>query len=99
MRLIKLLNYFKFNASFVFSLVPFYFNYFKISNLNKHYVIYSNLKYFNLLLFFFKNFSLLRLNILGDLCVVDFYTKKNRFKIIYNILSLNFGYRFFFNFF
>ena len=99
MRLTKFLSYLKFNLFYLYNLLPYYFNFLKFSNLNKNYFIFSEVKFFNFLIFFFKKNSLLRLSSISDLAVVDLYTKVNRFKLIYNLVSLSYGYRVFFNFF
>jgi len=42
-----------------------------------------------------KKASFLKLNILNDICVVDWVYKVNRFEIIYNFFSLSYALRLF----
>ena len=39
--------------------------------------------------------SLTQFRLLGDICVVDYPNKKNRFELIYNILSVKYNFRVF----
>jgi NADH dehydrogenase (ubiquinone) Fe-S protein 3 len=45
------------------------------------------------LLYFLKNNTLSQYKILSDMSAVDFPQKKNRFEILYNILSINYNSR------
>lgn len=45
------------------------------------------------ILFFFKNHTNCQYKILSDICVIDYINKKERFNIIYNLLSIKFNSR------
>ena len=45
------------------------------------------------LFFFFKNHTNCQFKVLSDLCVVDYINKKERFDVIYNLLSIRFNSR------
>jgi NADH dehydrogenase (ubiquinone) Fe-S protein 3 len=45
------------------------------------------------ILFFLKNHTNCQYKILSDLCAVDYINKKERFNIIYNLLSIRFNTR------
>jgi len=45
------------------------------------------------ILFFLKNHTNSQFKILSDICVVDYINKKERFEIIYNLLSIRFNNR------
>lgn len=45
------------------------------------------------ILFFFKNFSLFQYHILSSITAVDYIKKKNRFELVYSLLSVRFNNR------
>jgi NADH dehydrogenase (ubiquinone) Fe-S protein 3 len=45
------------------------------------------------ILFFLKNHTNCQYKVLSDLCIVDYITKKERFEVIYNLLSIRFNSR------
>lgn len=45
------------------------------------------------ILFFLKNHTNSQFKILSDICVVDYINKKERFEVIYNLLSIRFNNR------
>jgi NADH dehydrogenase (ubiquinone) Fe-S protein 3 len=45
------------------------------------------------IIFFLKNHTNCQYKVLSDLCVVDYITKKERFEVIYNLLSIRFNSR------
>ncbi len=45
------------------------------------------------IIFFLKNHTNCQYKVLSDLCVVDYITKKERFEVIYNLLSVRFNSR------
>lgn len=96
MRLNKLLIYLKKNIYFyLYYLVPFYFFYLKTSNLNNNIYLFSKSSKLFFLSYFLKNFQFLQINTVTDLVVVDNYSTKNRFKLIYNFLSTIYSFRVF----
>lgn len=95
MRLIKFINFFKFNFGFLYKIVPFFFNFLKQSSKNKNIFIYAKKSHMIFLFKFLFYFSNSKLKLLNDICVVDYYKKKNRFKVVYNLTSLKYGHRVF----
>jgi len=43
------------------------------------------------IIFFLKNHTNCQYKVLSDLCIVDYITKKERFEMIYNLLSIRFN--------
>ncbi len=93
MRLIKFINFFKFKLGFLYKLIPFSFNFLKQSSKNKNIFLYVQKEDIIFLAKFLFYFSYSKAKILNDICVVDYYKKKNRFKVVYNLTSLNYGHR------
>lgn len=65
-----------------------------------NYTSYKNELTFNIsfkkiipILFFLKNHTNTQFKILSDLCVVDYIIRKERFELIYNLLSIRFNTR------
>ena len=42
---------------------------------------------------FLANNQLLRFKVLADICAIDYPEKKNRFEVVYNLLSIDFNFR------
>ena len=78
--------------NFVFQLVSF-FKINRVSHLNKNIVFYIH--NYNLINFikFLKLNEFLRFDLLVDICAVDLLTNKNRFEVIYSLLSLTYNKR------
>lgn len=65
----------------------------KIYILNKQIIGIISIKYFKYCILFLKNHENCRFDILTDICCVDFPEKKNRFELIYILLSLTYNQR------
>mgnify|MGYP005989585193 FL=1 len=90
MKHIKNLNLFLL-SKYLLDLAPTYINYIVINNLELSvYIKAKNLKSLILLL---KNHNNLKFIQLVDLCGVDYIHKKERFELIYNLLSLKYSLR------
>ena len=90
MKHIKNLNLFLL-SKYLLDLAPTYINYIVINNLELSvYIKVKNLKSLILLL---KNHNNLKFIQLVDLCGVDYIHKKERFELIYNLLSLKYSLR------
>jgi len=83
-------NYFFF---YLYRCLPTYFYYFKVSNLNNNIYLYTSSKNFFFLSFFLKNSYIAQFNSLTDLVIIDNYSFKKRFKLVYNFLSIFFNKR------
>ena len=92
---LKFLNLIKFNYNYFYTLFPFFFYFLKISNLTKNIFLFTKKSKILFISNFLKTFSNFQLKTLNDICVVDYYNKKNRYKIIYNLSSLKTGLRIF----
>lgn len=65
---------------------------FKKKKINELILYINNL--YNII-FFLKKHSFTCLNLLKDICIIDYPNKKKRFEIIYNLLSIKFNLRFY----
>ena len=92
---LKFLNLIKFNYHYFYTLFPFFFYFLKISNFTKNIFLFTKKSKILFIANFLKVFSNFQLKTLNDICVVDYYNKKNRYKIIYNLSSLKTGLRIF----
>ena len=65
----------------------------KISIEKNDIIVYTKAKNVKSIILFLKNHSHAQYKILTDLTAVDYISKKNRFQIVYNLLSLTFNTR------
>ena len=78
-------------AKYLIDLAPKYVNYIKIDN--SEIIIYTKSTNLLSLISLLKNHNNLRFLQLVDICGVDYLNKKNRFEVIYNLLSLKYNCR------
>ena len=81
---------------FLYCLVPSFFFFLKVSDEGTGQLfLYSNQRKIVTLIKFLKLSPLFQLRTLNDISVIDFLKLTNRFKVIYNLSSLNFNERVF----
>ena len=80
----------KFGKS-IFSMVPKWID--KIVIINDELIIHSDPKHVKNLIFFLKNHTSSQFNQLVDIVGVDYPERKNRFEVVYNLLSMNYNSR------
>lgn len=80
----------KFGKS-IFSMVPKWVD--KIVIINDELIIHSDPKYVKDLIFFLKHHTNSQFNQLIDMVGVDYPERKNRFEVVYNLLSMNYNSR------
>ncbi len=78
-------------SKYLLDLAPKYINYILIDN--KEISIYINSFNLTSFIYLLKNHNNLRFSQLVDICGVDYLNKKNRFEVIYNLLSLKYNCR------
>jgi NADH:ubiquinone oxidoreductase subunit C len=84
----------------LYRLIPSSFYFFKTSIFNsKDFFLYSYIEKVFFLVNFLKYSLFFRVSMLNDISVIDFLKAKSRFKVIYNLSTLNFNTRFFISFF
>jgi len=82
------------NTAFIRTLlatIPKWVHKFQLSKKEAIFIIYP--EYVYPVLYFFKNHSNARFRLLVDVCGVDYPTRKQRFEIVYNLLSVQFNSR------
>jgi NADH dehydrogenase (ubiquinone) Fe-S protein 3 len=82
------------NQLFLKSLIatlPKWINKYQISK--KESLLYTNPDNLLKMLFFFKNHTNTRFRVLIDICGVDYPSRKDRFEVVYNLLSIQYNSR------
>ena len=87
MNKIHLLNF----SKYLLTIVPKYIK--KVTVYQDELSISVSKKYLVLMIFFLKNHFNTQFSQLIDICGVDYLSKKKRFKVNYNLLSLTYNYR------
>lgn len=80
----------KFGKS-IFSMVPKWID--KIVIINDELIIHSDPKHVKNLIYFLKNHTSCQFTQLVDMIGVDYPERKNRFEVVYNLLSINYNSR------
>lgn len=85
-----------FYVKYLIQVIPKFFNFifYKNNKINEIYVICFKEYIYNFL-FFIKMNNYFQFKSLNDICVVDYPFKKNRFEVIYNLVSVRNSFRLF----